>query len=101
MLAGSASAGGELVLGRRESALFFKSPLSERRHAASSDFWKTVLAESRRPRTSPRRSRRPDSIPFPGVPSTIPSAQKKDTASKKRSAFPYSRYCQKSHQAEA
>mgnify|MGYP007001701551 FL=1 len=73
MLAGSASAGGELVLGRRESALFFKSPLSERRHAASSDFWKTVLAESRRPRTSPRRSRRPDSIPFPGV----PSAQKK------------------------
>ena len=30
MLDGSASAGGELILGRRESALFFKSPLSER-----------------------------------------------------------------------
>ena len=56
----------------RESALFFKSPLSERRHAASSDFWKTVLAESRRPRTSPRRSRRPDSIPFHGVRSVHP-----------------------------
>jgi len=34
----SASAGGELILGRRESALFFKSPLSERQQAASSDF---------------------------------------------------------------
>ena len=38
MLDGSASAGGELILGRRESALFFKSPLSERQQAASSDF---------------------------------------------------------------
>ena len=38
MLSGSASAGGELILGRRESALFFKSPLSERQQAASSDF---------------------------------------------------------------
>ena len=67
MLAGSASAGGELVLGRRESALFFKSPLSERRHAASSDFWKTVLAESRRPSTSsPPAEAEPASIPFPG-----------------------------------
>ena len=82
------------ILGGGTSALFFKSQLSERQKAASSGFWKMVLAESRRPRTSPRRSRRPDSIPFPGVPSTIPSAQKKDTASKKRSAFPYSRYCQ-------
>ena len=38
LLDGSASAGGELILGRRESALFFKSPLSERQQAASSDF---------------------------------------------------------------
>ena len=38
MLSGSASAEGELILGRRESALFFKSPLSERQQAASSDF---------------------------------------------------------------
>ena len=53
MLDGSASAGGELILGRRESALFFKSPLSERLQDASSDFWKTVLAEFRQPRSQP------------------------------------------------
>ena len=47
MLSGSASAGGELILGRRKSALFYKSPLSERQQAASSDFLKTVLAEFR------------------------------------------------------
>ena len=44
------SAGGELILGWRKSALFFKSPLSERLQDASSDFWKTVLAEFRQPR---------------------------------------------------
>ena len=38
------SAGGELILGWRKSALFFKSPLSERLQDASSDFWKTLLA---------------------------------------------------------
>ena len=32
------SAGGELILGWRKSALFLKSPLSERQQAASSDF---------------------------------------------------------------
>ena len=53
MLSGSASAGGELILGRRESALFFKSPLSERLQDASSDFWKTLLAEFRQPRSQP------------------------------------------------
>ena len=53
MLSGSASAGGELILGRRKSALFYKSPLSERQQAASSDFCKTVLAEFRRPRSQP------------------------------------------------
>ena len=50
------SAGGELILGWRKSALFLKSPLSERQQAASSDFLKTVLAEFRQPRSSPRRS---------------------------------------------
>ena len=47
------SAGGELILGWRKSALFFKSPLSERQQAASSDFLKTVLAEFRQPRSQP------------------------------------------------
>ena len=47
------SAGGELILGRRKSALFLKSPLSERQQAASSDFLKTVLAEFRQPRSQP------------------------------------------------
>ena len=47
------SAGGELILGWRKSALFFKSPLSERLQDASSDFWKTVLAEFRQPRSQP------------------------------------------------
>ena len=36
-----------------QSALFFKSPLSERLQDASSDFWKTVLAEFRQPRSQP------------------------------------------------
>ena len=49
----SASAGGELILGWRKSALFFKSPLSERLQDASSDFWKTLLADSRQPRIQP------------------------------------------------
>ena len=74
MLSGSASAGGELILGRRESALFFKSPLSERQQAASSDFLKTVLAEFRQPRSSPRRSPEQTGTRLPGVrhpPSTI------------------------------
>ena len=47
------SAGGELILGWRKSALFFKSPLSERLQDASSDFWKTLLADSRQPRSQP------------------------------------------------
>ena len=49
----SASAGGELILGWRKSALFFKSPLSERLQDASSDFCKTLLADSRQPRSQP------------------------------------------------
>lgn len=40
------------ILGGGTSALFFKSQLSERQKAASSGFWKMVLAESR-PRTEP------------------------------------------------
>ena len=47
------SAGGELILGWRKSALFLKSPLSERQQAASSDFLKTVLAEFRQTRSQP------------------------------------------------
>ena len=47
------SAGGELILGWRKSALFYKSPLSERLQDASSDFWKTLLADSRQPRSQP------------------------------------------------
>ena len=68
------SAGGELILGWRKSALFFKSPLSERQQAASSDFLKTVLAEFRQPRSSPRRSPEQTGTRLPGVrhpPSTI------------------------------
>ena len=40
------------ILGGGTSALFFKSQLSERQKAASSGFWKMVLAEAR-PRTEP------------------------------------------------
>ena len=47
------SAGGELILGCWESALFFKSSLFERLQDASSDFWKTVLADFRQPRSQP------------------------------------------------
>ena len=47
------SAGGELILGWRKSALFYKSPLSERLQDASSDFCKTLLADSRQPRSQP------------------------------------------------
>ena len=68
------SAGGELILGWRKSALFLKSPLSERQQAASSDFLKTVLAEFRQPRSSPRRSLEQTGTRLPGVrhpPSTI------------------------------
>ena len=76
------SAGGELILGWRKSALFLKSPLSERQQAASSDFLKTVLAEFRQPRSQP-----PDEAPatgstrLTGVPFTVlPFPQKKEQA---------------------
>ena len=68
MLSGSASAGGELILGRRESALFFKSPLSERLQDASSDFCKTLLADSRQPRSQPPTKPQPGKKPLTGVP---------------------------------
>ena len=61
------SAGGELILGWRKAALFLKSPLSERQQAASSDFLKTVLAEFRQPRSSPRRSPEQPATRLPGV----------------------------------
>ena len=47
------SAGGVLILGWWESALFFKSSLFERLKAASSDFWKTLLADFQQPRSQP------------------------------------------------
>ena len=53
------------ILGGGTSALFFKSQLSERQKAASSGFWKMVLAESRRLRSSRRRQNR---TPFRAVP---------------------------------
>ena len=73
------SAGGELILGWRKSALFLKSPLSERQQAASSDFLKTVLAEFRQPRSSPRRSPEQTGTRLPGVrhPPHPPSTTKK------------------------
>lgn len=60
------------ILGGGTSALFFKSQLSERQKAASSGFWKMVLAESRRLRSSRGQNR----TPFRAVPSatTVPFA---------------------------
>ena len=52
------------ILGGGTSALFFKSQLSERQKAASSGFWKMVLAESRRLRSS-RRKDSPESQAIP------------------------------------
>jgi len=72
----AASAGGELILGRRKSALFYKSPLSERQQAASSDFCKTVLAEFRRPRSQPPTKPQTRQHPLPRRP-VRPSAQKR------------------------
>ena len=60
------------ILGGGTSALFFKSQLSERQKAASSGFWKMVLAESRRLRTSHRRSPAADRTSLPSGPSRSP-----------------------------
>ena len=67
------SAGGELILGWRKSALFFKSPLSERQQAASSDFLKTVLAEFRQPRSQPPTKPGANRHPSPRRPASAPS----------------------------
>ena len=75
------SAGGELILGWRKSALFLKSPLSERQQAASSDFSKTVLAEFRQPRiqppTKPGANRHPSPRRPPSAIHHPPSTTKK------------------------
>ena len=75
------SAGGELILGWRKSALFLKSPLSERQQAASSDFLKTVLAEFRQPRSQPPTKPGANRHPSPRRPSSAirppPSTTKK------------------------
>lgn len=65
------------ILGSGTSALFFKSQLSERQKAASSGFWKMVLAESRCLRTSHRRSpgRGQNRTPFRAVRSLSPSVR--------------------------
>ena len=72
-------AGGELILGWRKSALFLKSPLSERQQAASSDFLKTVLAEFRQPRIQPPTKPGANRHPSPRRPSSAirPPPQKK------------------------
>ena len=76
------SAGGELILGWRKSALFLKSPLSERQQAASSDFLKTVLAEFRQPRSQPPTKPGENRHPSPRRPSSAirppPSTTKKE-----------------------
>ena len=76
------SAGGELILGWRRSALFLKSPLSERQQAASSDFLKTVLAEFRQPRSQPPTKPVANRHPSPRRPSSDirppPSTTKKE-----------------------
>lgn len=54
------------ILDGGTSALFFKSQLSERQKAASSGFWKMVLAESRRLRSTADEARprtEPHSLP--------------------------------------
>jgi len=108
MLDGSASAGGELILGRRESALFFKSPLSERQQAASSDFLKTLLADFRRPRSQPPTKPQTSQHPLPRRPfirSFVPSStykyKKRHHVTKKRSASLIFKLLRKKHQAEA
>ena len=76
------SAGGELILGWRKSALFLKSPLSERQQAASSDFLKTVLAEFRQPRSQPPTKPGANRHPSPRRPASAihhpPSTTKKN-----------------------
>ena len=75
------SAGGELILGWRKSALFLKSPLSERQQAASSDFLKTVLAEFRQTRSQPPTKPGANRHPSPRRPASAirhpPSTTKK------------------------
>ena len=104
MLSGSASAGGELILGRRESALFFKSPLSERQQAASSDFLKTLLADFRRPRSQPPTKPQTSQHPLPRRPfirSPLHPNKKRHHVTKKRSASLIFKLLRKKHQAEA
>ena len=99
MLSGSASAGGELILGRRESALFFKSPLSERQQAASSDFLKTLLADFRRPRSQPPTKPQTSQHPLPRrpfIPSSVHPNKKRHHVTKNAVPLSYSSYCEKS-----
>ena len=82
VLVGYDSAGGELILGWWKSALFYKSSLFERQQAASSDFWKTVLAEFRQPRSQPPT--KPRSQPAPvSLASVRPYIRPQSTPQKK------------------
>ena len=97
------SAGGELILGWRKSALFYKSSLFERLQDASSDFCKTVLAEFRRPRSQPPTKPQTSQHPLPRRPFIVRSSvhphtnTKKDTTSQKNAVpLSYSSYCEKS-----
>ena len=80
MLSGSASAGGELILGRRKSALFYKSPLSERQQAASSDFLKTLLADFQCPRSQPPTKPQTGQYPEPRRPVSHQTVQSPTTS---------------------
>ena len=97
------SAGGELILGWRKSALFLKSPLSERQQAASSDFLKTLLADFRRPRSQPPTKPQTSQHPLPRRPfirsfvrSSTYKYKKRHHVTKNAVPLSYSSYCEKS-----
>ena len=97
------SAGGELILGWRKSALFLKSPLSERLQDASSDFWKTLLADFQRPRSQPPTKPQTSQHPLPRRPfirsfvrSSTYKYKKRHHVTKNAVPLSYSSYCEKS-----
>ena len=97
------SAGGELILGWWKSALFFKSPLSERQQAASSDFLKTLLADFQCPRSQPPTKPQTSQHPLPRRPfirsfvrSSTYKYKKRHHVTKNAVPLSYSSYCEKS-----
>ena len=69
-----------VLLRWRESALFFKSPLSERLQDASSDFWKTVLADFRHLRSQPPTKPQTGQYPEPRRPVSHQTVQSPTTS---------------------